>query len=537
MNHKYSTFLLLALFLGFSTYVVLGELVSDEISYGLCPDANINDGEVWLIVGYNNVWNCTRFDNSAFNISVNNVTVYVNSTDYWGDYYFGDYNLSNFNLSGYVPYTGATQDVDLGANGLSSNDLTASSITSSSYINFVGTSSPVFSGVFYTIYPSSSKYEEVYSHGTTPMNVSYIWSDPNDDYQYPMVMWKYLCGVFTTCDWVNITERGLNSKSNITTGEYFIGDGSKLTGITSGGTSYYPNNDTIINTTNGLAVNTTEYYLLKNNSGQAYLDAPTLNISSSYTYIGDEQSSLVSTSTGSSSDKVVIYKNNPGLTSRVLMVLMNFNHTSNSNLPSSGLNAFAWHTGTGNLTRTADFGGFAAGRYLAILNGDGGVSRGGGVSAKGLDNRGSTFRSSGFSYDFNAEGCIVSTQNITTCVNFDTTPHQDTSTGTIQNAIGLNIKKQTVGTLTNKEIFMDGASGIFFRNLADDNIYISSPENNNLTIHASDTTNIDSVLRLTPRSSAPTGNLGDIYVDSDTNELCFYDGSSWTGLKAGGTCA
>jgi len=49
---------------------------------------------------------------------------------------------------------------------------------------------------------------------------------------------------------------------------------------------------------------------------------------------------------------------------------------------------------------------------------------------------------------------------------------------------------------------------------------------------------IDDILRLNPRSSAPgSPALGEIYVDSDTNELCFYDGSSWTGLKAGGACA
>jgi len=49
---------------------------------------------------------------------------------------------------------------------------------------------------------------------------------------------------------------------------------------------------------------------------------------------------------------------------------------------------------------------------------------------------------------------------------------------------------------------------------------------------------INDILRLNPRSSAPSSPvLGEIYADSDTNELCFYDGSSWTGLKAGGVCA
>lgn len=41
-----------------------------------------------------------------------------------------------------------------------------------------------------------------------------------------------------------------------------------------------------------------------------------------------------------------------------------------------------------------------------------------------------------------------------------------------------------------------------------------------------------------PRSTAPTGpSLGDTYVDSDTNEFCFYDGTIWTGLKGAGACS
>ena len=52
------------------------------------------------------------------------------------------------------------------------------------------------------------------------------------------------------------------------------------------------------------------------------------------------------------------------------------------------------------------------------------------------------------------------------------------------------------------------------------------------SLHISDT------MRLQPRATAPTSpSLGDLYVDSDTNELCFYDGSTWTGLKAGGACS
>ena len=49
--------------------------------------------------------------------------------------------------------------------------------------------------------------------------------------------------------------------------------------------------------------------------------------------------------------------------------------------------------------------------------------------------------------------------------------------------------------------------------------------------------NIKDTMNIQPRVSAPSNAaIGDIYVDSSSNELCFYDGVSWTGLKAGGVC-
>lgn len=50
--------------------------------------------------------------------------------------------------------------------------------------------------------------------------------------------------------------------------------------------------------------------------------------------------------------------------------------------------------------------------------------------------------------------------------------------------------------------------------------------------------NITDVLAIAPRSGAPTGaSLGWIYVDSDTSELCMYNGTAWNGAIYGGTCA
>jgi hypothetical protein len=52
------------------------------------------------------------------------------------------------------------------------------------------------------------------------------------------------------------------------------------------------------------------------------------------------------------------------------------------------------------------------------------------------------------------------------------------------------------------------------------------------------TLNASALMHLTPRSTAPVSpTRGDMYYDSDSNELCLYDGSSWTGLKVGGACS
>lgn len=52
------------------------------------------------------------------------------------------------------------------------------------------------------------------------------------------------------------------------------------------------------------------------------------------------------------------------------------------------------------------------------------------------------------------------------------------------------------------------------------------------TLHINDT------MRIEPRSSAPSSpSLGDLYVDSDSSELCFYNGSGWIGLAGGGACS
>ena len=48
---------------------------------------------------------------------------------------------------------------------------------------------------------------------------------------------------------------------------------------------------------------------------------------------------------------------------------------------------------------------------------------------------------------------------------------------------------------------------------------------------------IATLMQITPQSAAPgSPTQGDLYVDSDSGELCFYTGSVWVGLVAGGAC-
>lgn len=49
---------------------------------------------------------------------------------------------------------------------------------------------------------------------------------------------------------------------------------------------------------------------------------------------------------------------------------------------------------------------------------------------------------------------------------------------------------------------------------------------------------INDTMRIEPRSDAPSSpSLGDLYVDSDLNELCFYNSTDWIGLISGGVCS
>jgi len=120
-------------------------------------------------------------------------------------------------------------------------------------------------------------------------------------------------------------------------------------------------------------------------------------------------------------------------------------------------------------------------------------------------------------------------------------PNNQSIAGNSGNAIGyLDIAKVGLGNEliighgnnANLQFVTGGTGGDTSMTIANGGnvgIGLEDPQRN---LHISD------VMRLEPRGTAPDSpSIGDIYVDSDTNELCFYDGSSWTGLKAAGTCA
>jgi len=93
----------------------------------------------------------------------------------------------------------------------------------------------------------------------------------------------------------------------------------------------------------------------------------------------------------------------------------------------------------------------------------------------------------------------------------------------------------TFGTLP--ETGHDADTGIFHP--GENRYAISAGAARRFEVNTSGVT-IDDVMLIIPRSSAPICNAGaegSLYADSDSNELCYCDGTSFTGLKAGGVCA
>lgn len=64
----------------------------------------------------------------------------------------------------------------------------------------------------------------------------------------------------------------------------------------------------------------------------------------------------------------------------------------------------------------------------------------------------------------------------------------------------------------------------------------STETNTSLNVNIGGSATINDVLSLTPQSSAPAGNFGDLYVD-DSNALCFHNNTDWVLIGGTGTCS
>jgi len=121
-KHKYSTVLILLLFFLIGTFVVTGYLTSDEIQEGFnCPNNSI-----LFLSDETGEWGCANLLDQEVNITVNNVTyiytnysLFANYSDYCGVLIDGD--------DTYVPYTGATGDIDINGYKLYAGELQANS--------------------------------------------------------------------------------------------------------------------------------------------------------------------------------------------------------------------------------------------------------------------------------------------------------------------------------------------------------------------------------------------------------------------------
>lgn len=83
-------------------------------------------------------------------------------------------------------------------------------------------------------------------------------------------------------------------------------------------------------------------------------------------------------------------------------------------------------------------------------------------------------------------------------------------------------------------LYFDGGGNTYMTEAASDDLRIVLGGANILRFLV-DRMRLDTQAHSSAAPSSPS--LGDFYIDTDSNELCFYDGTSWTGIKAGGACS
>jgi len=152
---------------------------------------------------------------------------------------------------------------------------------------------------------------------------------------------------------------------------------------------------------------------------------------------------------------------------------------------------------------------------MTIKNGTGYIGIGTTAPSYNLDIVGQTYASQGF-ITANNQGYGIKRNS-----------------GTIQDVMILDTGDdiQIGSSVLSNDIKLRSSSGNLVTVLTTGNVGIgtTTPVRN---VHIKDT------MRLEPRSSAPTSaSLGDLYVDSDSFELCMYNSTAWVGLSNGGTCS
>lgn len=200
-----------------------------------------------------------------------------------------------------------------------------------------------------------------------------------------------------------------------------------------------------------------------------------------------------------------------------------------------GLNAFAYHTGTANLTRTSTVGGLLGGGYGARIKSDGAtISKAISVWAQTRIEAGNTSTVIA-AHNFYSEGIDAEDGTIDNAYGYYGVAHLK-DTGTLTNAYGIYLEEQTSATTINNEMFLSGSGEIFFR---DQEVHIGSLTDGHLDLTADVQIDMndgcyfdasgDLVLRSrTDANRGAAGTAGRIIFNTDDGAINVDNGTNWT---------